>query len=147
MNTVIKSYFWFSIWSVVVFAFMGLFHIAQAQETNGLVLTNMPPSGSGNPIPDGVDSGWLMFIPPITFTLTWLVGKIPPLPKVILPWITPLLGVIVGAMTNWATKANLPWWSSAGAGAIAVALFEAAKGITKAGPESALTPTQKPPSP
>jgi hypothetical protein len=94
--------------------------------------------------PRGKEAIWLALIPPITFTITWIVGKIPPLPKELLPWITPVVGVLVGTGLDWATKADWPWWSSAGAGAISVALYEAMKGITKASQESTLTPTPKP---
>lgn len=94
--------------------------------------------------PRGKEAIWLALIPPITFTITWMVGKIPPLPKEILPWITPVIGVLVGAGLDWATKANWPWWSSAGAGAIAVTIYQALKDMTNAGPKSALTPTTKP---
>ncbi len=91
--------------------------------------------------PPGKEAMWLALIPPITFSLTWLVGKIPPLPKVMLPWITPVIGILIGAALDWGNKANLPLWSAAGAGAIAVAIYEAAKGISSAGPSSKLTPT------
>lgn len=91
--------------------------------------------------PQGKEAIWLALIPPVTFTITWLTGKIPPLPKEILPWITPLVGIGLGWLMDFAGKAELPWWSTAGAGAIAVAIFEAAKGVTNAGPKSALTPT------
>lgn len=94
--------------------------------------------------PRGKEAIWLALIPPITFTITWVVGKIPPLPKELLPWITPVIGVLVGSGLDWATKANWPWWSSAGAGAIAVAIYQAMKGMTNASPSSALTPTAKP---
>jgi hypothetical protein len=107
-------------------------------------ITNAPPaSPPGVPdLPRGNDGIWLALIPPITFTITWLMGKIPPLPKVILPWITPVVGIAIGWVFDYATKANLPWWSAAGAGAIATTIYEAAKGLTKAGPESKLTPTE-----
>lgn len=114
------------------------------------VVTNAPPT---TPPPDtaflplGKDAIWLALIAPITFTITWLIGKIPPLPKVILPWITPLVGIGIGSVMQWATKSNWPWWSSAGAGAIATTIYQAAKGITKAGPESPLTPTPGPNDP
>lgn len=135
-------------WMVVLLVlFAGLFQAVLAQATNGTVLTNTPPIDPANPLfPQGKEAIWLALIPPATFTITWIFGKIPQLPKEILPWITPVIGVILGLVMNWATKANFPWWSSAGAGAIAVAIYEAAKNMTKAGPESALTPTPKPPS-
>lgn len=108
-------------------------------------VTNTPPAGTPLNLPVGRDAIWFALIAPITFTITWLFGKIPPLPKEILPWITPLVGIAIGALMEWATKSNWPWWSSAGAGAIATTIYEAAKGLTKAGPESALTPTPKQP--
>lgn len=105
-------------------------------------VTNAPPVSDAPPgLPLGKDAIWLALIAPITFTITWIIGKIPPLPKVILPWITPLIGIGIGAVIEWATKANFPWWSSAGAGAIATTIYQAAKGISGAGPENALTPT------
>lgn len=97
--------------------------------------------GESSPFPVGKEAIWLALIPPITFTITWAVGKIPPLPKEVLPWITPVFGIIIGFVMNQATTANLPWWSSAGAGAIATTLYEAIKGISGAGPKSMLTPT------
>lgn len=108
--------------------------------------TNSPPSLPSD-LPQGKDAIWLALIAPITFTITWLVGKIPPLPKVILPWLTPLIGIAIGAAMQYATKANFPWWSSAGAGMIATTIYEAVKGLSKATPASALTPTPGPNDP
>lgn len=124
-------------WWVVLLTPLAL--IAQTQTnltTNGVTL-------DPEIFPRGKEAIWLSLIPPITFTITWLFGKIPPLPKEVLPWITPLIGVAVGSGLDWASSANWPWWSSAGAGTIAVAMYEAAKGITHAGTKNALTPTEK----
>ena len=130
-------------WMVVMLVLAGLFHAATAQATNG-TFTNTPPiDPSQNPFPVGKEAIWLALIPPATFTITWLIGKIPPLPKEILPWITPVVGVILGAVINYATSANWPWWSSAGFGAISVAIYEGLKGLTGAGPRSKLTPTSE----
>lgn len=126
-------------WMVICLTLGSLSLFAQTNlTTNGVTL-------DPEIFPRGKEAIWLSLIPPITFTITWLFGKIPPLPKQLLPWITPLVGVGVGTGLDWATKADWPWWSSAGAGAIAVAIYQAAKGLTSAGPESALTPTEKPP--
>lgn len=125
-------------WWVAILAFVSLSLFAQTNlATNGVTL-------DPEIFPRGKEAIWLSLIPPITFTITWLFGKIPPLPKEILPWITPLIGVAVGTGLDWATSANWPWWSSASAGTVAVAIYEAAKGITGAGPKNALTPTEKP---
>jgi hypothetical protein len=104
--------------------------------------TNLPPAVPA--FPHGKEASWMALIPPITFTITWLFGKIPALPKVILPWITPLVGLGIGTALEWSSGQNWPWWSSAGAGTIAVAMYEAAKGVAGAGPASALTPTPEP---
>lgn len=102
--------------------------------------TNSPINISG-PFPVGTEAIWLVLVAPATATITWLFGKIPPLPKWLLPWITPFAGIAIGWLIKYATNAHWPWWNSAGAGAIAVTLYEAAKGLTGAGPQSALTPT------
>lgn len=111
-----------------------------------LAQTNVAPVIPASPFPQGKEAIWLALIPPATFGITWIVGKIPPLPKELLPWITPLVGIGLGAITKWATDSHWPWWSSAGAGAISVALYEAAKGVSGAGPDSKLTPSSKTPS-
>lgn len=139
-NKNIKWWSLFILW-VLFCGLTGLMVPVMAQ-----VITNSPPAGNGvlDSLPRGKDAIWLALVPPATFTITWLVGKIPPLPKEILPWLTPLTGILIGAVIDWGTKSNLPYWSTAGAGAISVAIFEAIKGLTKSGPESALTPTPKP---
>lgn len=106
--------------------------------------TNGAPGLPATPFPQGKEAIWLAIVPPATFTVTWLIGKIPPLPKECLPWLTPLAGIALGAATKRATDSHWPWWSSAGAGAVSVAIYEAVKGLAKAGPDSKLTPTPKP---
>lgn len=132
-----KIKWWTVLWIWIIFCGLtGLMLPVMAQ-----VVTNSPPApGPDNTFPIGKEAIWYALIPPVTFTITWLVGKIPPLPKEILPWITPLVGICLGLIVNWAAKQDLSWWSTAGFGAISVAIYEAAKGLSKAGPTSALTP-------
>lgn len=117
----------------------GLFCAAWGQSTNG-TLTNLPPASPTNPFPAGTDAIWFAVIPVVTFGITWLVGKIRSLPPQVIPLLTPIIGVAVGSLIQWATNAHFPWWSQAGAGAVSVAIYEALKGLTGAGPESKLTP-------
>lgn len=110
-------------------------------------VTNTPPVNPLPGMPEGKEAIWLTLVAPITFMVTWLVGKIPPLPKVILPWITPVVGILLGQVMKWATDSHWAWWSSAAFGAIATTIYEAAKGVSNAGPASPLTPTPEPPKP
>jgi hypothetical protein len=127
----------------VTLMLVGLFYTALAQVTNGTVVipTNTLPVAPANPFPTGKDAAWFAVIPLVTFGLTWLVGKIQSLPKNLLPLLTPIFGWVIGYVIERATNANFPWWSEAGAGAVSVALYEAVKNISGAGPESKLTPT------
>lgn len=131
-------------WTVVALMVVGLFCTTWGQSTNG-TLTNLPPNVPTNPFPVGKDAAWFAVIPLLTFGVTWLVGKIESLPKQLLPLITPILGWLIGFGIEKATAANFPWWSTAGAGAVSTMLYESIKNLTGAGPESALTPTPKPP--
>jgi len=109
--------------------------------------TNAPPMYDPVLFPHGNDAIWAALIPPITFGITWAIGKIPPLPKDILPWLTPVAGILIGLVMDWVNKVNIGWISSGALGTIAVFAYEAIRGLTKAGSESALTPTPKPPEP
>jgi hypothetical protein len=109
--------------------------------------TNTPPIGTepGEPTvvwPTGA-AVWLALIPPATFTITWLLGKIPALPNAILPWLTPLVGILIGMGLDAANKADLPTGLAAALGTVAVALYEGIKQLTKRseGAMRALTPT------
>jgi hypothetical protein len=129
-------------WMMVALVAVGLFCTAWGQTTNG-TLTNLPPIAPTNPFPAGTDAIWFAVIPLVTFGITWLVGKIRSLPTQVIPLLTPIIGVAVGSLIEWATNAHFPWWSQAGAGAVSVAIYEALKGLTNAGPESALTPNAR----
>jgi hypothetical protein len=117
---------------------------------SAMAQTNTTPTVPGidpSQFPTG-DAAWLALIPPLTAFITWLLGKIPPLPKGILPWITPLLGIGIGYALNYINGAQLSPALTAGAGAVAVFIYEAAKSslVDKANPDaSVLTPTAKVP--
>jgi hypothetical protein len=142
MNSRFNRTVWFLL-TVVLLAASGLFQEALAQATNG-TLTNLPPTVPANPLPTGKDAAWFALIPLVTFGLAWIFGKIRTLPKQLIPLIVPILGWLVGFAIEKATAANFPWWSTTGAGALATWLYEAVKGLSNAGPESALTPTPGP---
>lgn len=118
---------------------------------SAMAQTNNTPGGTGfdpSKFPTG-DAAWLALIPPLTAFITWALGKIPPLPKGILPWITPLLGIGIGYAIKAINGAQLSPALTAGAGAVAVFIYEAAKNglVDKTNPDaSILTPTPKPPS-
>lgn len=81
------------------------------------------------PIPDGISTGksyyWqtaIAGITPIIVTLIrWLVPKIP---SMLLPTMTPVLGIGFGILFNYLSKANLSWMDMAQAGALAVFVRE-----------------------
>jgi hypothetical protein len=128
---------------LLLLSLFGLMGAAMAQTNTTPTVPGIDPSL----FPTG-DAAWLALIPPLTAFITWLLGKIPPLPKGILPWITPLLGIGIGYALNYINGAQLSPALTAGAGAVAVFLYEAAKSslVDKANPDaSILTPTPKPP--
>jgi hypothetical protein len=126
---------------LVLLMFVGL--VSVMAQTNNTPGAGIDPSK----FPTG-DAAWLALIPPLTAFITWALGKIPPLPKGILPWITPLLGIGIGYAIKAINGAQLSPALTAGAGAVAVFIYEAAKSslVDKANPDaSILTPTPKPP--
>jgi hypothetical protein len=111
--------------------------------------TNSLPGFDPSQFPTG-DAAILAFIPPITAFITWLLGKIPPLPKGLLPWITPALGVGVGYLLQYINGAKLSPALTAAAGGLAVFIYEAAKSalVDKQNPSaSIITPTVRPTPP
>lgn len=112
--------------------------------TNGL-----PGGFDPSQFPTG-DAALLALIPPITAGITWLLGKIPPIPKGLLPWVTPVLGIGVGYLLQYINGAKLSPALTAGAGGLAVFIYEAAKSalVDKSNPEaSIITPTARPTPP
>jgi hypothetical protein len=128
---------------LVLLCFIGLVSV-MAQTNTTPTVPGLDPSK----FPTG-DAAWLALIPPLTAFITWVLGKIPPLPKGILPWITPLLGIGIGYAIKAINGAELSPALTAGAGSVAVFIYEATKGalVDKANPDaSIITPTPKPPS-
>lgn len=129
--------------SIMYLCMLILISVGVFAQTN----TNGLPGIDVSQFPTG-DAAWLALIPPLTTLITWLLGKIPPLPKGILPWITPLLGIGIGYVLQYINGAKLSPALTAAAGGLAVFIYEAAKSalVDKANPDaSVLTPTPKPP--
>ena len=117
-------------------------------QTNTNGLPGLPGVDPGL-FPTG-DAALLALIPPLTALITWLLGKIPPLPKGILPWVTPFLGIGIGYLLQFINGAQLSPALTAAAGGLAVFLYEAAKSalVDKNNPDaSIITPTARPTPP
>jgi len=75
--------------------------------------------------PTGVTKLWELGIaivaPIIVMGIKYLAPKIP---TVLLPLSTPVIGLALGALTNWLTSANLAWVDMAQAGMVAVFIRE-----------------------
>jgi hypothetical protein len=115
---------------------MGVF--AQTSAPSGGIDVSRFPTGA---------AAWLALIPPSTAFFTWLLGKIPPLPKCVLPWVTPFLGIGIGYLLQYINGAKLSPVLTAGAGTMAVFLYEVVKSalVDQANPQaSVITPTPKP---
>lgn len=126
---------------LLLLTFIGLMSAMAQTNTTPIV-----PGIDASQFPTG-DAAWLALIPPLTAFITWALGKIPPLPKGILPWITPLLGIGIGYVIQAINGAHLSPALTAGAGSVAVFIYEATKSavVNKANPDaSILTPTARP---
>lgn len=77
--------------------------------TNGFTLTNIVVDPTTAPLPQTKEEFAIYLIPIVTAGIVWLIGKIPGLPRPVLPIIAPLFGLGFG----WAlTKLQLlPWWT------------------------------------
>lgn len=95
--------------------------------------TNSPPSTNAAPGIDTISGAfpatkeqfWTYGIAAITPVIVWAFGKIPMLPRPILPVLTPFVGMLLGFILQKLNAAHLHWYSAAGAGTIAVFLREA----------------------
>lgn len=92
---------------------------------------NFDPATS--PLPTDVSSYWTYAISFITPLIIWIVRKAAPnIPTLLLPTITPFVGIGLGLLLNYLTKANLSWVDMAKAGALAVFIREVVnQAITK----------------
>ncbi len=93
--------------------------------------TNDPPTGGTLP---PLEKGylWQVAIALVTPMIIQGVKKIvPSVPKGLLPFLTPLVGVGLGLAMNWLMSANLGWVDMGQAGALSVFVYEAFKGATK----------------
>lgn len=85
--------------------------------------TNTPPALPG--IPTDVLGYWDLAIAAISPLIVTGVAKIVPrIPKVLLPTMTPLVGIGVGLALNQLAGANLSWYDMGKAGALAVFVRE-----------------------
>ena len=85
------------------------------------------------PLPQGTDQFWDLAIAAVAPIIVWLVAKIVPrVPRVVLPSITPLVGIGLGLLLNKLAGSHLGWMDMAKAGALAVFVREVTnQAITK----------------
>jgi hypothetical protein len=86
--------------------------------------TNTPPVDPGA-LPITVSGYWDLLIAGVTPIIVWLVSKVVPnIPKVLLPTLTPFLGIGLGLVINKLAGQNLGFVDMAKAGALAVMIRE-----------------------
>lgn len=116
--------------AAAVLTFTFTFSIS-AQVTN--VVTNAVASAATNAVPAlGAESlpvskqqFWTLFISVATPLIVGFIYKaVPKVPKIVIPLLTPFVGLVLGAAMNWLQKANLGWVDMAQAGALAVFVRE-----------------------
>jgi len=98
---------------------------------NVMAQTNVPPVLPG--IPQEAGAFWDMAIAGVSPFIVWLVRKIiPKIPTMLLPMITPVIGIGLGLLLNQFANTNLSWFDMAKAGALAVFVRETVnQAITK----------------
>ena len=83
-------------------------------------VTNAVPPGTV-PLPKTVSDFWDLAIGAVSPVIIWGLAKVmPKIPRPVLPVLTPLVGMGVGAGVNWLGGQNLSWVEMAKAGALAV---------------------------
>lgn len=105
------------LWLVLVFS---LVQVAIAQTTNALAPFN-PVVGS---FPDSKTEFWKWAISITTPLVIWLFGKIPQLPRPVLPFLTPFVGIALGFGLQKLGQLNMGWVDMGQAGMVAVAIRE-----------------------
>lgn len=122
---------------------------AIAYTFSALAQTN-PPAGDGTtppaPLPNSVATYWELAIAGITpLLITGIWKLVPKIPVVMLPLLTPVVGIGLGLLMNKLGSANLSWVDMAQAGGLAVLIREAVHTAVTRGLAPSSTP--KPPTP
>lgn len=131
------KWLWFFAFGAIIYTFSAL-----AQTNPPVVLDPTTPA----PLPNSVSTYWelaIAGISPLIVTGVWKV--VPKIPLVVLPLLTPLIGIGLGLIVNKLGSAHLGWVDMAQAGGLAVFVREvvnkaATKGLASATP----TPAAKP---
>lgn len=85
------------------------------------------------PLPTGTTSYWTYLIAGLSPIVVWFVRLIvPKIPTVLLPTMTPFVGMALGALLNALGNAHLEWVDMAKAGALAVFVREVTNQAIKA---------------
>jgi hypothetical protein len=89
-------------------------------------VTNTPPAFDPTtaPLPSGKTEFWTWAISIVTPLIVYGFGKIPQLPRPVLPILTPVIGVALGLIMRKLVALNLSWVDMAQAGAVAVFIRE-----------------------
>jgi len=111
----------------VMFTFFALAALSVFAQTNAPVDPSLPA------LPTDKGGFWDLGIAAVTPVIVWLVSLIAPkIPKVVLPSITPLVGIGLGLALNKLAGLDLSWYDMGKAGALAVFIREVVnQAITK----------------
>lgn len=135
------TYKW--LWFVALVALTFAYTALAQTNTGGLPDTGGTPA----PLPNSVSTYWELAIAGITPLLVTGIWKIvPKIPLVLLPLITPLVGIGLGFIMNKLGSANLGWVDMAQAGGLAVLVREVVNKATTKGLAPATPPVTKPTS-
>lgn len=94
--------------------------IAVAQTT-----TNSPPFDPNTAaLPVTKEDFWNWGIALATPAVIWLIGKVPSIPRPVLPFLGPLLGIVLAVIGQKLGGMNLSWWDGAKYGALATTFRE-----------------------
>lgn len=115
--------------------------IAVVAQTNGVPV---PGTDTPAPLPTNTAGYWELAIAGITpLIVTGIKKAVPKIPTMLLPVVTPFLGIALGFGLNALTKADLGWVDMAKAGALAVFVREVTnQWITKRMVESSTPPAK-----